>query len=169
MLHENVTGCIIDAAIAVHTALGPGLLESTYAACLQHEFNIRGFHFHYQLRLPIEYRGVHLEGGYRIDFLVEDCVIVELKAVEQLLPLHLAQVMSYLKLSGRKVALLINFNVPHLRQGIRRIVNGYEDPKESVPVSSVVESWVEPKCESVPVSPVSSVVESLRNDDGAGN
>jgi GxxExxY protein len=98
-------------------------------------------HFQHQVRLPIEYRGVTLDGGYRIDFLVENCVIVELKAVEQLLPLHLAQVMSYLKLSDRSVGLLINFNVPHLRQGIRRVVNGYREQDTSVsPVSSVVES-----------------------------
>jgi GxxExxY protein len=143
MVHEDITGRIIDAALRVHTALGPGLLESTYTACLQHEFNLRGLHFQHQVRLAIEYRGIRLDGGYRIDFLVENCVIVELKAVEQLLPLHTAQLLSYLKLSGHQVGLLINFNVSHLRHGIRRIVNGYEDPKNSAPVSlasSVVES-----------------------------
>jgi GxxExxY protein len=143
MVHEDITGRIIDAALRVHTALGPGLLESTYTACLQHEFNLRGLRFQHQVRLAIEYRGIRLDGGYRIDFLVENCVIVELKAVEQLLPLHTAQLLSYLKLSGHQVGLLINFNVSHLRHGIRRIVNGYEDPKNSAPVSlasSVVES-----------------------------
>jgi GxxExxY protein len=84
-----------------------------------------GLHFEHQVRLPVTYGGVRLEAGYRIDYLVENCVIVELKSVEKLLPLHLAQLLSYLKLSGHSVGLLINFNVPHLRQGIRRVVNGY--------------------------------------------
>ena len=145
MLHENVTQRVIDAAMKVHSALGAGLLESTYNACLVHEFNLRHLHFQHQVRLPVVYQGITLEAGYRIDFLVENCVIVELKAVEKLLPLHTAQLITYLKLSGRRVGLLINFNVPHLRHVIKRVVNGYAVPSENdlpsvSPVSSVVES-----------------------------
>jgi GxxExxY protein len=99
-------------------------------------------HFEHQLQLPVVYRGVRLDAGYRIDFLVEDCVIVELKAVERLLPVHTAQLLSYLKLGERPVGLLINFNVPHLRLGLKRVVNGYALPNENnlPPVSSVVPS-----------------------------
>ena len=144
MLHEDVTKRVIEAAIKVHTALGPGLLESAYHACVHYEFTLGGLHFAHQVRLPLVYQGMQLDAGYRLDFLVENCVIVELKAVEKLLPLHLAQVLSYLKLSGRPVGLLINFNVPHLRQGIRRVVNGYGEQNQDLtsvsPVSSVVES-----------------------------
>jgi GxxExxY protein len=107
----------------VHSALGAGCLESTYSACLFHQLSVDGLHFEHQVRLPVVYQGVPLDTGYRIDFLVENCVIVELKAVETLLPLHTAQMITYLKLSGRQVGLLINFNVPHLRQGIKRVVN----------------------------------------------
>ena len=124
MLYEDTTERIIGAALNVHSALGPGLLESTYHTCLQHEFATVGLHFEHQVRLPIVYRDVHLDGGYRLDFFVESSVIVELKAVEKLLPVHLAQVLSYLKLTGCKIGLLINFNVVHLRSGIRRVVNG---------------------------------------------
>jgi GxxExxY protein len=92
------------------------MLESTYQTCLRYQFGRDGLQFEHQVRLPVVYQGIHLEAGYRIDFMVENCVIVELKAVEKLLPLHTAQLLSYLKLSGRKVGLLLNFNVPHLRQ-----------------------------------------------------
>jgi GxxExxY protein len=138
MLHEDVTQRIIHAATKVHTALGAGLLESTYALCLFHELCLTGMHFEHQLQLPVVYRGVRLDAGYRIDFLVENCVIVELKAVEKLLPVHTAQLLSYLKLSEHPVGLLINFNVPHLRQGLKRVVHGYSLPHENeLPVSSV--------------------------------
>ena len=138
MLHEDVTKRIIEGAIKVHTGLGAGLLESTYSACLHYQFAVDGLHFEHQVRLPVIYQGVQVEAGYRIDFLIENCVIVELKAVEKVLPLHVAQVLTYLKLSGRPVGLLINFNVPHLRQGIRRVVNGYrrENEKDLPSVSS---------------------------------
>ena len=138
MLYEDLTERIIAAAMKVHTALGAGLLESTYGACLYYQLTVDGLHFEHQVRLPVIYQGVEVEAGYRIDFLVENCVIVELKAVEKLLPLHGAQVLTYLKLSGRPVGLLINFNVPHLRQGIRRMVNGYrrENEKDLPSVSS---------------------------------
>jgi GxxExxY protein len=124
MLHEDLTERIIAAAMNVHSTLGPGLLESTYEACLQHEFATMGLHFERQVRLPVVYRDIRLEAGYRIDFCVEGSVIVELKAIEKALPIHIAQVLSYLKLTGYKVGLLINFNVVHLRSGIRRVVNG---------------------------------------------
>jgi GxxExxY protein len=137
MLHKDITGRIIDAAMKVHTALGAGLLESTYQACLHYQFNVDGLYFEHQVRLPVVYQAVTLDAGYRIDFLVENCVIVELKAVEKLLPLHTAQLLSYLKLSGGRVGLLINFNVPHLRQGIKRIVNGYSPENDLSPVSPV--------------------------------
>ena len=137
MLHESVTQRILQSALKVHSALGAGMLESTYQTCLRYQFGIDGLQFEHQVRLPVVYQGIHLEAGYRIDFMVENCVIVELKAVEKLLPLHTAQLLSYLKLSGRKVGLLLNFNVPHLRQGIRRVVNGYESALDPTPVSSV--------------------------------
>jgi|SRR5882672_1475451 len=127
MPNDTMTERIIGAAIKVHTAIGAGCLESTYHACLAHQLQVDGLVFEHQVRLPITYQDVVLDAGYRIDFLVENCVIIELKAVEQLLPLHLAQVMTYLKLSGHRVGLLINFNVPHLRQGIRRVVNNYPE------------------------------------------
>ena len=156
MLHEDTTSRIIDAAMKVHTVLGAGLLESTYNACLCHEFMSRSLQFQHQVRLPVVYEGLRLEAGYRIDFLVENSVIVELKAVEKLLPIHKAQLITYLKLSGQRVGLLINFNVPHLRQGIQRVVNGYEIPVEkdlpsASSVSPVVESY--PKGSSVPEVP----------------
>jgi GxxExxY protein len=127
MINDTLTEQVIAAALKVHSALGAGCLESTYQACLAYQFRVDGLRFAHQVRLPITYQDVTLDAGYRIDFLVENCVIVELKAVEKLLPLHLAQVMTYLKLSGHHVGLLINFNVPHLRQGLKRVVNNYEE------------------------------------------
>ncbi|HYX82979.1 MAG TPA: GxxExxY protein [Gemmatimonadales bacterium] len=124
MLYEDITERIIGAAMKVHSALGPGLLESTYGVCMFYEMNVIGLHFQHQVRLPVVYEGVSLDAGYRIDFLVENCVIVELKAVERLLPLHTAQLLTYLKLSGCKVGLILNFNVQHMRDGIDRRVNG---------------------------------------------
>jgi GxxExxY protein len=120
---NKITEIIIGAAIAVHRELGPGLLESTYETCLAYELVERGLRVERQKSLPVEYRGVHLDCGYRIDLLVEDQVIVELKVAEKLTPIHEAQLLSYLKLSGSRVGLLINFNVSELRQGIRRLVN----------------------------------------------
>jgi GxxExxY protein len=144
LLHEEITERIIGGAIKVHTGLGAGLLESTYSACLHYQFALDGLHFEHQVRLPVIYQGVQVEAGYRVDFLVENCVIVELKAVEKVLPLHVAQVLTYLKLSGRPVGLLINFNVPHLRQGIRRVVNGYQrDNGKDLPSASSASSVVE--------------------------
>ena len=121
-LHTATTERIIGAAFAVHSALGAGCLESTYDACLCYQLAHDGITFAHQVRLPIVYNGVELEAAYRVDFIVENCVIVELKAVEKLLPLHLAQALTYLKLSGHQLGLIINFNVPHLRDGIRRVI-----------------------------------------------
>ena len=129
MLHEDITCRIIGAAMKVHTALGAGLLESAYDVCLVHEFTLCGLQFQHQVRLPVMYDTVVLDAGYRIDFLVENCVVVELKAVERLLPLHTAQMITYLKLSGRSVGLIINFNVAHLKDGIRHVVNEYHLPR----------------------------------------
>ena len=123
MLHEKeLTAQIIGAAIEVHRALGPGLLESTYEACLAHELMMRGLSFEQQKPMPVEYKSVRLDCGYRLDFLVAGRVVVELKAVDELHPVHQAQLLTYLKLSRCKVGLLINFNVPVLKTGIKRMV-----------------------------------------------
>ncbi len=119
---NRVTGQVIGAAIDVHRALGPGLLESAYEACLAYELAQRGLNVEQQKPLPIIYKEVSLDTGYRLDLLVESNVIVELKAVDSLTPLHKAQMMSYLKLSGLKLGLLINFNVQVLKSGIQRII-----------------------------------------------
>ncbi len=107
----------------VHSTLGPGLLESAYEACLIYELRKRGVKVESQMPLPVLYDGVRIDAGYRIDLMVDDAVIVELKTVERLLPVHQAQLLSHLKLSGKRAGLLINFNVPHLRDGIKRLVN----------------------------------------------
>ena len=114
---------IVDAAMKVHSALGPGLLESAYLACLAHELRSRGLAVRLQVPLPILYEAVRIHVGYRIDMLVENVVIVELKVVRKLHPIHEAQLLSYLKLAERKLGLLINFHVVHLRDGIKRMVN----------------------------------------------
>jgi GxxExxY protein len=121
---NQVTQSIIGCAMKVHTALGPGLLESAYEVCLMHELVKAGFTVQSQLALPIEYDGVKLDAGYRIDLLVQDLVIVELKCVEGFTDVHIAQLLSYLKLSKKNVGLLVNFHVKHLKDGIKRIVNG---------------------------------------------
>jgi len=120
---REVSGVVVDAAMRVHTALGPGLLERAYAACLTHELKKRGLKVMCEVPLPVVYDGIKLEAGYRIDMLVEDAVVVELKAVEAIAPIHQAQLLSYLKLSGKRVGLLINFHVLHLKDGIKRMVN----------------------------------------------
>lgn len=119
---DAISERIIGAAIQVHRELGPGLLESAYEACLFFELNDQGLSVERQKALPVVYRDVHLDCGYRIDLLVEDKVIVELKAVEMITPIHKAQLLSYLKLSGCQLGLLINFNVKLLRSGIHRLV-----------------------------------------------
>lgn len=117
---NKITENIIGASIEVHRALGPGLLESAYEECLCYELANRNFHFERQYSLPIKYKDVCIDCGYRIDLLIEDQVVVELKAIERLLPLHDAQLLSYMKSGKWEVGLLINFNVPILKQGIRR-------------------------------------------------
>ena len=120
----EVSHAVITAAMKVHTALGPGLLESAYEACLAHELRKAGHEVVCQLELPLEYDGAQLDVGYRIDMLVDDLVLVEVKCVEAINPVHKAQIISYLKLSGRSLGLLINFHVAHLKDGIKRFVEG---------------------------------------------
>ncbi len=120
---NKITEAIIGCAIRVHKALGTGLLESTYEVCLVHELSKSGFNVRSQVALPVLYDGIKLDAGYRIDLLVNETVIVELKAVEAIQQIHEAQVISYLKLSGKKIGLLINFNVKMLTNGIKRRVN----------------------------------------------
>lgn len=119
-----ISGTVIDSAVRVHSALGPGLLETAYRACLARELAIRGIAVQQEVPLPITYAGQTLEVGYRLDLLVEDLVVVEIKAVESLAPVHRAQLLSYLKLSKRPLGLLLNFNVVLLRDGIVRMRNG---------------------------------------------
>lgn len=124
IMHENqLSNIIIGCAIKVHESLGPGLLESVYEECLFHELVLQGLYVEKQKPLPVIYDNIKLEIGYRIDLLIEHKVVVEIKAVDNLCDIHLAQVLTYLKLSDCKLGLLINFNVVMLRRGIRRIVN----------------------------------------------
>jgi GxxExxY protein len=119
---NKITGRIVNAAYAVHSQLGPGLLESVYEKCLAHAMRRRGLVVQRQLLLPVEFEGLILPSALRLDMLVNDLVIVEVKAVEIVLPVHKAQLMTYLKLSGHKVGLLLNFNVPLIKSGIIRAV-----------------------------------------------
>ena len=123
MLLEEITESIIKAALKVHTALGPGLLENVYETCLVYELEKKNIEVKSQVSLPVIYDEIKMDIGYRLDLLVQDQVIVELKSVDKLLPIHEAQLLSYLKLSEKKVGLLINFNVTHLKKGIKRFVN----------------------------------------------
>ena len=123
MEDNDITGQIIDSAMKIHTALGCGLLESVYETCLAHELVKRGFAVRKQVTLPIRYDGITLDAGYRLDLLVAERVVVEVKAVEKMLPLYAAQLLTYLKLGGYKVGLLLNFNTVHLQNGIKRVVN----------------------------------------------
>ena len=120
---NRISGQIVDSAMKVHTQLGPGLLESAYEACLKHELRKRGLSALSQVGLPVVYDGQRIDVGYRLDLLVEESIVVELKAVSQLIPLHEAQLLSYLKLGGFKLGLLINFNTLRLKDGIKRMVN----------------------------------------------
>ena len=121
---NKITEAIIGAAIQVHRRLGPGLLESAYKACLAYELEKRGLAVEQEKAVPLVYEAVKLECGYRMDLLVERSVVVEVKSVEALAPVHEAQALSYLRLSGCKLGLLINFNVTALKEGVRRYVNG---------------------------------------------
>lgn len=120
---NEITDGIIGAAIEVHRAIGPGLLESAYEECLCYELTSQGMTVERQVPLPVRYKGVKLDCGYRMDVVVNDSVVLELKAVDRLLPVHEAQLLTYLRLSRWPVGLLINFNVPTLRQGLKRIVH----------------------------------------------
>jgi GxxExxY protein len=122
MEFDELSNQVIGYAIEVHRILGPGLLEESYKQCLAHELRLQEIEFGVEVPLPVEYKGVKLECGYRLDLLVEDSLIVELKAVERLLPLHQAQLITYLKLSRIHTGLLINFNVQKLKAGLKRLV-----------------------------------------------
>ena len=124
---NQLTREIIGAAIEVHSALGPGLLESAYEECMCRELSLRTIPFQRQVPLPLEYKGVRLDCGYQLDLLVAELVVVELKSVEALMPIHEAQLLTYLKLGGWNVGLLINFNVPLLRDGLKRVVLGLKE------------------------------------------
>ncbi len=126
MTPNETSHAVIECALRVHSALGAGVLESTVSACLLYELRSAGLHVEHQVLLPVVYRGVRLPAAYRVDFIAEKCLIVEIKCVEKLLPVHIAQLLSYLKLTGVKLGLLLNFNVPHFRHGIRRVINGPE-------------------------------------------
>jgi len=117
---KQLTGNIIGAAIEVHRELGPGLLESAYQTCLARELSLRQIEFEQEKPIPIEYKGLTIDCAYRLDFLVNRTIIVELKAVDEILPVHQAQILTYMKLLKCKIGLLINFNVPVLKQGVRR-------------------------------------------------
>jgi GxxExxY protein len=120
---EKVAKNVLDAAFKVHTVLGPGLLESVYETCLLHELKLRGIKAEGQVSIPIIYEGMKIDSGVRLDIFVENSVIVEVKAVDNIIPVYKAQLLTYLKLSGIRLGLLINFNTIHLRDGINRLVN----------------------------------------------
>ncbi len=126
---DRISFLIIQAAIEIHKALGPGLLESTYLTCLIYELKLRGLKVVSELVVPLRYKDLVLDGGYRIDLLVDDAVIVELKAVETVLPVHRAQVLTYLRHTDKQLGLLINFNVERLVLGVDRIVNKFGLPR----------------------------------------
>jgi len=146
---ENVlTEKIIGAAIEVHRHLGPGLLETAYEECLCYELSQQGIRFQRQVALPVCYKGLKLDCNYRLDLVVEDTVVVELKATEELLPVHSAQLLTYLKSSNKRIGLLINFNVPVLTKGLKRMVNHYVEASAAPNVS--VSSATEPDGDATP-------------------
>jgi len=119
---EALGAKVVSAVFQVHKELGPGLLESVYEVCLAHEFSREGISFERQVTLPVHYKGLKLDAGLRIDMIVQNRIILELKAVENLLPVHQAQLMTYLKLSGHSLGFLINFNIPLIKDGIKRVI-----------------------------------------------
>jgi GxxExxY protein len=131
MEKNQVSGTIIDCALKVHTALGPGILESVYETCLAHELRKAGLRVRTQVPVPVVYDGLKLESGLRLDLLVEEVVIVEVKAIEALAPIHTAQLLSYLKLMNLQLGLLLNFNVVHMREGWKRVVNNFKSSASS--------------------------------------
>lgn len=120
---NDITGVVVDAAMKVHSALGPGMLESAYETCLAYELRNRGYKVDTQVGLPLVYEDIRMEIGYRADMVVNDAVLVENKALEKVLPVHEVQLFSYLRLSGLRVGLLFNFHSLHLKDGIKRVVN----------------------------------------------
>lgn len=120
---DKVARQVVDAAYSIHNSLGPGLLESVYEACLAHELIKRGLNIERQITLPIIYDNIRLDAGLRLDLIVNNCLIVELKAVDAIIPVHKAQLLTYLKLTGHRLGLLINFNVPVIKDGIHRIAS----------------------------------------------
>jgi GxxExxY protein len=120
---EEVGAAVVDSALTVHQELGPGLLESAYQNCLAHELRSRDLHVECEVDLPISYRGLEIDAGYRVDMIVDDCVLIENKAVEKTLPIHAAQVLTYLQLSGIRLGFLLNWNVRLMKNGITRLVN----------------------------------------------
>lgn len=127
MKTDAIAAEIVDSAFKIHKELGPGLLESAYETCMEHELIRRGFTVERQKPQPVYYDGIMIDTGYRLDLLVNDSVIIELKAVEQTLPIHQAQLLTYLKLSCKSLGFLINFNVPVIKEGIRRFANQYQE------------------------------------------
>jgi len=146
---NDVTNLVIGAAIEVHRHLGPGLLESAYEECLCYELSQAGLCFRRQVSIPVQYKGLKLDCDFRVDLIVEDAVIVELKTVDQLAPIHTAQLLTYLKATNKPLGLIINFNVPVLKQGLKRVVNHYV-PTRSEPLVSA------PSADEPP-SPMSSL------------
>jgi GxxExxY protein len=124
LLHESLTEKIIGAAVEVHRELGPGLLESAYEECLCHELQLRGINYQRQVALPVKYKNIKLDCGYRIDLIVEDAVVLELKCLEHILPVHEAQLLTYLKLTGKRVGLILNFFTAALVRGgiVRKVL-----------------------------------------------
>jgi GxxExxY protein len=161
---NDVSGAIVDAALRVHSALGPGLLEKAYEVCLVHELRSRGYSASTQVPLPVVYDGLRMDAGYRLDLLVEDTIVVEIKAVDAMSPIHEAQLLTYLKLSGKPLGLLLNFNVLHMRDGIKRVAT------RNLPTADILrrskshpDAQPSPPCTSV--SSVSSVVENELCED----
>jgi len=128
---NQISEQIISSALEVHRSLGPGLLESAYEECLAHELHLRKIAFERQKSLPIEYKGIKLNCGYRLDFLVQRQVVIEVKAIDVLLPVHQSQLLTYLKLGGWRLGLLINFHVPLLKEGIKRFILGFDANKKN--------------------------------------
>ena len=128
MEFEEITGQVITAALKVHSTIGPEVLESVYKTCLQHEVLKTGLHIQAEVALPVLYDGLRMDSGFRIDLLVENLLIVELKCVESILPIHKAQLLTYLRLANKPIGLLLNFNVVHLRDGLKRILNNKYQP-----------------------------------------
>ena len=119
---EKIATNVVDAIFKVHSSLGPGLLESVYEVCLAHELHLRGIAFERQVSIPVNYEGLKLDAGLRLDLLIEKSIIIEIKAVESLLPVHKAQLLTYLKLSGHRLGFLTNFNVAVIKDGLKRVI-----------------------------------------------